>query len=224
MDTPADDTPRCTNCRSLLRDHEAGRYACTRCQHRADDNLLALAGPVTYQGGGRERQVVSGFYAALAGALTPGSGNGGPSVSGSRSAPLPLRLQPLSLMARGGVVTILQTWAEDWASYGHASPAGGGTLQQQCDEAVATLRFNLDWAARSHPAFAEFAGELEHIVRACWAQISGDRPPRRVTVACPCGGTLRVTLDTPGARCSSCGTQYGHSEVLQLPMADRAAA
>lgn len=41
---------------------------------------------------------------------------------------------------------------------------------------------------------------------------------------CSCGTLLRVTVSTPGARCRGCNTQYGRSEVLELPLAARAAA
>lgn len=203
--------PCCTACHRPLYADELAHYGCRPCTERADQNLRALAG-------------TDGLYAQLSGRLMPGRGGDGPCVSGSRTAPLPLRLEPLSLMARGGVVTILQTWVDDWHSYGHAAPVRGGTLQQQCDNAVRTLRFNLQWAAESHPAFAEFAYELGQLRRQCEGQVSGERPPRRIPVTCPCGQILRVTIDTAGVRCPGCGVDYGHSELLDLPLASRAAA
>lgn len=42
-----------------------------------------------------------------------------------------------------------------------------------------------------------------------------------VEVACPCGSVLHITLDTAGCCCPGCGQQHGHSEVLQLPVAER---
>ena len=209
MDT--DDTPRCTACHRPLYADELSHQGCRPCTERADQHLRALAG-------------TDGLYAQLSGRLMPGRGGDGPCVSGSRSAPLPLRLEPLNLMARGGVVTILQTWVEDWADYGHAAPVRGGTLQQQCDNAVRTLRFNLAWAAEQHPAFAEFAHEVGQIRRQCEVVVSGEQPPRRIPVACPCGTVLRITVDTDRARCPGCEVQYGHAELFDLPHAGRAAA
>lgn len=208
----AADGPRCTCCHSLLYADEVGRQACMPCQARVGGHLATLAGP-------------EGLYARLRGALVPGRADGGPSVSGSRTAPLPLRLEPLSLSARGGVVTILQTWLIDWHDQlGWTYPRFEGGLQQQCDQVVTQLRANLPWAASSHPAFDEFAHEVGQITAACRRQVTGERPERRVSVACTCGRPLRITVSTPGARCAGCGQQYGRTEVLQLPLAERSAA
>lgn len=214
-DLNVDDSPRCTVCTSALYADELGAVACRPCTERTDHNLRALAGP-------------DGLYARLHTRLAPGSSSGGPAVSGSRTAPLPLRLEPLSLLARGGIVTILQTWWIDWHEVlGWTHPRWQGNLQQQCDQAVNALRVNLRWAAAEHPAFAEFALEIGALRHQCERQITGERPERRITVCCTaddCTGLLRVTVSTPGARCSTCGTQYGHDDVLNLPLAQRASA
>jgi hypothetical protein len=203
-----DTAPACCICASGLYDDELDRQACRPCICRTDENLLALAG-------------ARGLYAQLGQQLAPGSGSGGPVVSGSRSAPIPVRLEPLSLLAKGGVVTILQTWVDDWADHGRAQRTCGGTLQQQLDAAVQTLRFNLDWASAQHPAFVEFAAEVWQIKRQCEGQVSGERAPRLIGVACPCGQTLRITLDMDVVNCPACRTRYGHTEALNLPLAER---
>ena len=206
-----DTAPACCICHTGLYDDELDRQACLPCVRRTDENLLALAG-------------ARGLYAQLGQQLTPGSGSSGPAVSGSRTAPIPVRLEPLSLLAKGGVVTILQTWVDDWADHGRAHRTRGGTLQQPLAAAVQTLRFNLDWASAQHLAFAEFAHEVQQIRRQCEGQITGERAPRRIGVACPCGQTLRITLDATKVVCPACAQQYGHSEALSLPLAQRAAA
>lgn len=128
-------------------------------------------------------------------------------------------------MARGGVVTVLQAWLVDWHEcLGWLHPRWKGDLQQQLDQVVKALRVNLEWAATEHPAFRDFAYEVAALVRQCERQISGERPERPIAVACPCGTVLRVTVSTPGARCRGCATQYARHEVLDLPLADRAAA
>jgi hypothetical protein len=209
---PGYEWPTCF-CGRQLRHNELGRVACRICQSRADENLAAVAGP-------------RGLYAALTSALTPGASAGEGRVSGAtREAPLPLRLEPLSLAARGGVVTILQTWLADWHELlGWRHPRWQGGLQQQCDQVVRALRNNLEWAATSHPAFTEFATEVAQIVRDCRRQTTGERPERRVAVTCPCGAVLRITLSTPGARCGACATQYARADLLELPLAGRIAA
>ncbi|GFE20043.1 hypothetical protein [Streptomyces nigrescens] len=208
-DTAADYSwPACGACGRPLWENELGRQACRMCQRRVDDNLQSLAGS-------------QGLYAALSAALVPGAGNGEARVSGgTRTAPLPLRLEPLSLSSRGGVVTVLQTWLVDWhEQLQWAHPRWQGDLQQQLDQVVQALRTNLEWAASQHPAFGDFSAEVAALVRSCHRQATGEKPERRIVVACPCGSTLRVTISTPGARCAGCGTQYTRADVLELPLA-----
>ncbi|MEH0627774.1 hypothetical protein [Streptomyces stelliscabiei] len=146
-------------------------------------------------------------------------------MSVSRTAPLPLRIEPLSLMARGGIVTILQTWLIDWHEHlDWLHPRWKGNLQQQLDQVVRALRVNLEWAATEHPAFGDFLHELTTTVRQCERQITGERPERPISVVCPCGTILRVTVSTSGVKCRGCATQYARTEVLDLPLAQRAAA
>lgn len=203
--------PTCA-CGRQLRHDELARTACRLCQERADCALRALPGP-------------AGLYATLATVLAPGSGGGAVRVASSRTAPLPLRLEPLSLTARGGVVTVLQTWLVDWHELlGWRHPRWEGGLQQQLDQVVKALRINLEWAATEHPAFVEFTRETSDLVRQCERQITGERAERPIAVACSCGTVLRVTVSTPGVRCRGCDTQYGRSEVLDLPLAVRSAA
>ncbi|WP_406325209.1 hypothetical protein [Streptomyces niveus] len=204
--------PRCTICTRALYADEINRYACHPCTRRCDEQLLELAGP-------------RGLYAKLGSHLAPGSGSGGPAVSGSRNAPVPLRLDVLNLLTAGGpVLGPLETWVRDWEARGRAELNEAGTLQQRVNHAVGTLRFNLEWAATNHPAFDEFAREVSLMHRQASVHVAGERPPRAIPVACPCGAILRVGLDTPGVRCYGCGEQYGHAEVLRLPVAERRAA
>jgi hypothetical protein len=213
-DNPLDDYvwPVCTACARQLRQDELGRRACRICQERAELALCQLPGP-------------GGLYALLAAVLAPGRGGDVAHVSGSRTAPLPLRLEPLSLTARGGVVTVLQTWLVDWhEQLGWRHPRWQGGMQQQLDQVVRALRTNLEWAATSHPAFDEFLIEVTALVRQCERQITGERKERPIAVACPCGATIPVTVSTPGARCRGCSRQYARTEVLDLPLAARTAA
>lgn len=204
--------PTCATCWRDLRADETGRIACRPCQDRTERDLNALPGP-------------AGLYAQLSECMAPGSAPKEGRTSSGRTAPLPVRLAPLDLAARGGVVTILQTWLVDWhETLGWSHPRWRGNLQAQCDQVVAALRNNLEWAAASHPAFPEFADEVAQLVRACRRQATGERPERRISVACSCGGILRVTVSTPGARCGSCDTQYDRVGVLELPLAQHAPA
>ncbi|MFD5027034.1 hypothetical protein [Streptomyces sp. NPDC058373] len=198
-------TTACVVCLSALWQDEVGRLACRRCTLRISDDLAALPG----------------LYVQLGGALMPGSGAGGPAVSGSRTAPLPLRLAPLSLAAKGGVVTVLQQWVEDWHScLEYEAPTWKGDLTAQCHAAVARLQLLLPWAVESHPAVDDFADEVRQTRAECEQAITRERRGRTVAVACPCGASLRITLDTLGRRCT-CGEQYGREALLSLPLAER---
>ncbi len=202
--------PTCASCTRQLRHDELGRVACRLCQGRADTALRQLPG-------------ADGLYAQLGARLMPGRGGDSILVSSSRTAPLPLRLEPLSLMARGGVVTVLQDWLTDWhEQLGWHHPRWQGGMQQQLDDVVHRLRINLEWAAASHPAFGDFLSDVTSYVRQCERQITGERKERPIAVACPCGAVLKVTVSTPGARCYGCSTQYARSEILDLPLAARA--
>ncbi|MFI5985087.1 hypothetical protein ACIBEA_30000 [Streptomyces sp. NPDC051555] len=193
----------CAICRnpSTVRVHEG-------CRDRLDDNLSALPQ----------------LYRQLEEHLAPGShGDGG--RTGSRTAPLPVNERVLDLRSRGGIEGVVTTWErvarEDLAW----DPAPfRGDVQQTVDGAVAFLRAQVPWFCDAHEAVFELADDVRRVRAECDAIIGGDRPPRRIPVTCPCGTVLRVTLDTPGARCPGCEAQYGHAEVLQLPMAERSAA
>jgi hypothetical protein len=210
-----DTAPACCICASALWDDEQGRYICRPCERRIDRDLLALAGP-------------SGLYARLCLRTGPSKRAGGPAVSGTRNSSMPPNEQVLSLVANGGIVSDLETWVADWATYGLAQLSTGGRLQYRVDQAVATLRLNLTQAALRHPALDEFAREISKIKRQAAAIINGEKEPTRIPVHCDtpdCRGILRVTLDSNKETCRTCRREYGHTEALSLtPAAERRAA
>jgi len=131
----------------------------------------------------------------------------------------------LNLLTAGGpVLGPLETWVRDWEAHGRAELNEAGTLQQRVNHAVGTLRFNLEWSAPHHPAFDEFAREIYLMHRQATVHVEGGKPPITIPVTCPCGAVLKVTVNTSSISCYGCQTQYGHSEVLRLPMAERRAA
>lgn len=205
-------TPRCIICPRQLLDHEAGRFICTPCEQRIDQDLRKLAGP-------------AGLYARLCLRIQPGRGGSDtPAVTRSTGHPMPCNEQILNITANGGMVSVLETWVEDWASYGLGIQGDGGRLQHRVDQAVDTLRRNLTRAASRHPAIDECAREIYKARAEAEAIINGERAPRRVAVQCPCGTVSTVTLDTDRLECRGCQASYGHSEALRLPLAERRAA
>ena len=206
------DLPACTRCAYDLRDDEHGRLLCGRCEDRTAHQLGDIAGP-------------RGLYARLDGLLQRGSGSGGPAVSGSKTAPAPLRIDVLSLQCAGGpVLGPLETWVRDWEGQGHADMCEAGGLQQRVDHACRTLRFNLSWAAGNHEAVDEFAAEIGSIHRTLTGITAGEKPARKLAVVCPCGQRVPFTLATRGETCAGCGTSYGHGDITRMPLAGRAAA
>jgi hypothetical protein len=177
------------------------------CQERIRDNLAALPG----------------LYRALGGELIPGR-RGGDGRSATRSAPLPCSLDVLDLRSRGGLEGVVATWAADLCDRERWQLPQYGTVEAAVDGYSGLLLINLTLLCDEHPAIAELADELRKIVGQARRIIDGETPPRRIPVTCPCGHTLRVTLDTAGVRCPSCETSYGHSEALRLPLAERRAA
>ncbi|MEE1813514.1 hypothetical protein PUR59_00415 [Streptomyces sp. SP18ES09] len=203
------DLPTCTCCRRDLREWELGRYACTLCEDRIAAHLGAIPG----------------LFERLDDHLARGSSSGGPAVAGSKTAPIPCRLDVLNLRtAAGPALAPLETWVRDWAEAGYAEIGERGSSVARVTHACRTLRFNLTRAVNQHPAVEEFAGEMASIWRTLSRTVTGESAPRRIAVTCPCEQTLRITLDTRGETCPRCGAEYGHSEVLRLPLAERRAA
>ncbi|MCX5584251.1 hypothetical protein [Streptomyces erythrochromogenes] len=188
------------------------RPAATRvhdgCKQKIRENLLDLPS----------------LYAALADALQPVRRGDSGRASSGRTAPIPCNLEALDLRARGGIEGVVATWAADLCEREQWQLPQYGSIEAAVDGYTDLLIRNLDMICDEHPAVREFAAEIRQIVGQASRLTTGEKPPRRIPVQCGCGTVLRITIDTPGARCPGCETQYGHAEVLQLPMAERAAA
>jgi hypothetical protein len=163
----------------------------TGCRERIDANLRELPQ----------------LYRQLGDALMPGR-RGGDGRSATRTAPLPCSIDTLDLLARGGIEGVVGGWARDLCERENWTIPHYGTIASTVDWACGTLGLNLAMICDEHPAVRELADELRSIASQARRIITGEAPPRKVPVACPCGRVLRVTLDTPGERCG-CGQQYG---------------
>lgn len=159
------------------------------------------------------------LYAELAVALEPGS-SAGARVSGTRTLLLPLRLEPLSLQCRGGIVSILGTWESDWRDR-RGLVADHYTDREQLlagrahlAHVTEFLRTHLDWAVQHHPAVDEFATEVADIVGACRAAL-GDVLGHMRIGRCPaqlgtrtCGRVLYADPYADSIRCDRCGAEW----------------
>ncbi|MFK8850454.1 hypothetical protein [Streptomyces sp. Ac-502] len=201
--------PVCAICMYGLRDGERDRLACRICQDRGTAMLRELPA----------------LYDQLGDLLEPGSGRGGGRVSGTRGAPLPCSLHVLDLRAPGGLVTMLADWeAAVRDELGYEAAPFRGDLRQTLAGTVTFLASNSPWIYGGFAGVADLHREIRNQHGHAERLVTGEQAERRVTVRCACGQPMRVTLTTPGRRCTACGAQYGHAEVLQLPLADRAAA
>lgn len=202
------ESTRCTRCPRELRDHELGRYLCRPCEDQAAEHLRAIPA----------------LYVQLGQHLQRGAGTG-PAVSGSKTAPVPIRLDIIDLeLETGPILGPLQSWVRDWEHHGHAELHETGSLQERVAGACRTLRYNLRWAVENHPAVDEAVREIADAHRILKGVTGGEKPPRGITVTCPCEQPLRITLNIKALTCPKCRTEYGHSEVLRLPLAERRAA
>lgn len=175
------------------------------CRQHVADNVTALPG----------------LYRQLEGDLLPGRHGDSGGRPGGGSAPIPVSLAVLDLRARGGIEGVIGGWARDLCDRERWQVPVLGSVEAIVDWGAGLLLRNLPMICDEHPAVRELADEVRQISGQARRIITGEVPPRRVPVTCPCGQVLRVQLDTAGARCPGCETQYGHSEVLRLPLAER---
>lgn len=178
------------------------------------------------------------LYAMLPAFLAPGSSAGAPKVSGSREAPLPLRLDVLNLLgaAAGGtvhdphgdqtgttpVVERLHSWERDWRETRGLSPGKGPATVTSC---TGFLRAQLDWAAREHPAIVEFATELRELVSELRVA-TGDPRPKPIGTCTnlvdrdgqrvECGHKLYAAPYSDVIRCRACGDRWSRDRWLML--------
>jgi hypothetical protein len=163
------------------------------------------------------------LYRDLADALTPGR-RGGDGRSGTRTAPIPCNLDSLDLRGRGGIEGVVGGWARDLCERERWDVPQHRSVEAIVDWSCAILLANLGVICDEHGAVREIADELRQITGQARRIITGEKAPIKVPVLCPCGNTLKITLDSPGERCRNCDAQYGHSELMHLPLAERRAA
>lgn len=158
---------------------------CASCRNRIDTILVEIGQ----------------LHAELPDHLERGQG-GGPKVSGSREAPLPLQVDPLdfSLEARRfvptpaskahpedwlgheSVLTTLDSWVRDWRhtrdQHEHLPVPAGASL-------ISWLRNRLDWAYGHHTAIDEFDREIREL-RSALRKVAGvsDIKPELLDVPC----------------------------------------
>lgn len=179
----------------------------------------------------RELAEIPEAYARVPAALMPGSG-GGEHVSGTRTPPLPLRVDVLNLLGPGAAWThrehdvdqvgtlpplvLLDQWCRDWL----------GTCDRRqhlpdptVTAMVAWLLVGLDTALDEHPAIDEWARDLSQLVRTlrrvAQAHHQGEkagRCPARLRDDTRCPATLRADPYVDQIACGRCGSTWNRRD------------
>ncbi|MDX2838020.1 hypothetical protein PV377_03200 [Streptomyces ipomoeae] len=203
-------TPRCNR---RLWATEAERWACRPCEEKTATRITEL--PVLF----RQLDTTA--------ALMKGASRTKTGVSGSRTAPVPPRLDVLALVGPGGVAARLQAIEDSWRqALGWQIPVRDDGVRvfaawrsSPAQAVPAHSRFlanNLLWACERHESVGQDIDELRRLHGECTALVGGERRAGRVKIgACPvpsgdstCGTVLTATADSHRVRCSGCGARW----------------
>ena len=202
---------RCTHCPRLLHASELHRQVCRPCEDRATTQIREL--PTLYR--------------QLEAALIPGrTGSSAGRAPVSRTAPLPVALQPLNLRGPGGIVSMLlgieQRWRIDldWSYL----PQRGG-YEPTLDGTAKVIANNLPWACDEYKRVAADLMLISSLHGQATSAVTGERDVRVPIGCCPiandqtgavCGQALKVSPWAPSIRCGGCGTIWQRNEWLRL--------
>jgi hypothetical protein len=150
-------------------------------------------------------------------ALMRGARRTGPATSGSKEAPIPVRLEVLNLVANGGVATRLEAIEDAWQQARGRNPnAPAGVPLKAVPLHIEYLAINLQWACENYEEIGQDMEEIRHLHAECTAALSPDPKPGRVRIGLcpvvldsgPCGAQLTATVASPKVRCPGCRTEW----------------
>jgi predicted RNA-binding Zn-ribbon protein involved in translation (DUF1610 family) len=208
---PDDDfeIPRCVCCANELNGADYGWQACGRCQDRMTDRL----------------NQVEHDYLELPRHLQRGAAvNSGVRSGGSVVAALPVRLDVLSMLGPGGIVTELCAVEDDWRrARGFTVQAWRGNADQVLPKVCKFLRNSLPWACSSYEDVADLDQILARIAGQLRGVVTGEHH-RTIRVACMaewddgtvCGAEMRVGAHTIRQNCPGCGAEWTRETFLRL--------
>ncbi|WP_405673239.1 hypothetical protein [Streptomyces sp. NBC_01530] len=215
-DLPADVEyfwPTCVACGRDLWTAELDRKACRPCGERTAARIAEL--PALF------RQLDT-TAALMRGARRPGAGGGG-----SKTPPIPPRLEVLALVGPGGIAARLQAVEDSWRL------ALGWAIEVRSDgdrvfaawrsdparDVPARCQFlanNLLWACGSYESVADDIDEIRRLHAECAAIANDERKPGRVQIGnCPgqleaglCWQPLTASAGSHRIHCGSCGARW----------------
>lgn len=197
--------PTCVTpgCGRQLWVNETGRWACRPCEDATAKRLTELPGLF------RQLDTTA--------ALMRGATKGGGGTGGTKTPPIPPRLEVLALVGPGGVAARLSAIEDAWRqTLGWTVAPWRGSPAQAVPTHVAFLANNLLWACGSYEPVGQDIDELRKLHTEMTALASGEKRPGRVpTGLCPvvvddgwCGTQLTATADSHRIRCRTCGARW----------------
>lgn len=197
--------PTCEACGHELWASEAGRRACRPCEEKTGKRLAEL----------------SGLFRQLntTASLMRGARKVGAATSGSRTPPIPPRLEVLSLVAAGGVSTRLRDIEDAWRkALGWTVAPWRGNPAEAVPEHAKFLTNNLPWACDAYDSIGQDIDELRRLHSECTAALTGEHRPGRVNIGlCPtvddetgsrCNTQLTASAANPRIQCGNCRTEW----------------
>jgi hypothetical protein len=195
----------------LICRRTGSRRVCPACLARVDLELTAI--PVLYASLGEMLEPSWGMRSE--GRVSGGNGSG---------SPVPVRMEPLSLRAHGGIVSVLRYWESEWRdALGWSATPFRGSVEQAVGGAVVFLRNNWPWAADEYPQPGEFARSVREWAAACRAQVYGPGDARMIGL-CPqtagdgavCGTSLWASPYAERIECRGCRASWPRSSWMDL--------
>jgi len=205
VDDQAYEWPTCIapNCGRQLWVAEVGRLACRPCEDQTAKRLAEL-GPLFRR-------------LSETATLMRGATRGGGTTSGSKTPPIPPRLEVLALTANGGVATRLRDIEDAWrAALGWTVAPWRGSPAQAVPKHIEFLVNNLPWAVDSYDSVGQDIDDIRKLHAECVAVAANEHRPGRVKIGrCPvhtddglCRAELTATASSHRVRCGTCGTRW----------------
>ncbi|MEU6543907.1 hypothetical protein [Streptomyces sp. NPDC046859] len=199
------DWPTCVtpNCRRQLWVSEASRWACRPCEDATAKRIAEL--PALF----RQLDTTA--------ALIKGGSRGASPTSGTRTPPIPPRLDVLNLVSPGGMAARLAAIEDAWrATLGWTIAPWRGNPAQAIPHHIEFLANNLLWACSSYEEVGQDIDDLRRLHGECTALANDERRPGRVQIGnCPntvdgqlCWTQLTATAASHRIRCSGCGARW----------------
>lgn len=193
-------TPRCNR---QLWTAEAGRWACRPCEDRTATRITEL--PALF------RQLDT-TAALMKGASRVSSGG-----SGTRTAPIPPRLDVLNMVGPGGVAARLSAIEDSWRQVlGWTVAPWRGSPAQAVPLLAEFLANNLLWACSSYEEVGQDIDDLRRLHTQCKNVVEQKQTPGDVKIGlCPvvveerlCVEQLYASARSFKTACTACGTSW----------------